>query len=101
MKNKGFVWVGLVCFLVLVCLFGYITTSLAIGADSEHACSHDDCFVCLCVSLSNRVGVWQMAFAALIWLFVSGLCDMCSSLREEHGLFFHSTPVCWKVKLLN
>ena len=101
MKNKRLGYAVLICVMVLVCLFGYIATSLAIGADIGHTCNHEECLTCIGMALGQQIGTWQIAAAALIWLFVSILVPKFTPLPDDHRSLFLSTPVCRKVKLLN
>ena len=101
MKNKGLILTTVVLLMAVVCVFGYLTTSLAIGADMDHACNHENCFACTCLAIGKQVGVLQIVLANLIgFLAISLLCKHFS-LPNDHRSLFLSTPVCRKVLLLN
>ena len=101
MNTKMLAYRSLLLLLVAVCLFAYAVTVLPLRFDIPHECRGDSCFICLCISLCERLAGSLLLLTAvgltLAILFSAKFCIYCAADYD----FVAHTPVCLKVKLSN
>ena len=91
----------LIVFAALICLFCFVTFSLAGAADRDHECLGDECMIC---TLSNvNESIFSFTAAMLSGVVLCGafaLSGLFCAYVSKIGILRY-TPVFLKVKLLD
>ena len=96
-SRRGFS-IALALLLVAVCLFSCAAEALPVHG-AAHACSGENCLVCLCISLRDHL-------SGLLFVLAGLFLSVCFVRTGDRGIstpLFSGrwTPVCLKVKLSN
>lgn len=87
--------------LAFICVFCILAISLAVGVNSFHECTGDDCLICSYMAtrdsiLDGLLMIGVLCFIALMML----KSDICDNILDD-TCARQLTPVCLKVKLSN
>ncbi len=93
--------IALVLALVAICLFAYMAAVLPVRADMPHDCCGEDCFVCLCSSLFERLAGALVFLAAVCVVALLLLDSKNKACCAADASFAAQTPIRLKVKLSN
>ena len=102
MRRFGKISTVLVCVMVVVCLFNFFTSSMAVEALIDHECCEGYCVICVLNAwhrsgIGNDIARWLLLVAIFVTLtLISGVVN-----HSREVLVIRKTPVFLKVKLLN